>query len=83
LGVDSGPRHIASAVNTPMVLLMPAHDQVHWWRPLDKIHQVLYHQVSCGPCFKSFCKIRKCMDLITIDEVIGAIEKQIKNIIKA
>lgn len=80
VSVDSGPQHIAQAVGTPMVLLMSTIDLPYRWRPLDEIHQVLFHCVSCGPCFKSFCHTKECMNLITIDEVTVAIERQIRHI---
>ena len=77
ISVDSGPQHIASAVNTPMVLLMSAIDLPHRWRPWGEGHQVLFHRISCGPCYNHFCHTKECMRLITIDEVVTAVKRQI------
>lgn len=82
LGVDSGPRHIASSVGTPSVLLisLSAIEAFHKWRPLDDNQIVLSHPSSCSPCLKPFCDTKECMKSITAEEVVKVLKQQIYRI---
>lgn len=75
IGVDSGPQHIAVAVNTPSALVVSSAciRQFDRWRPLTDNQIVVVHETSCAGCFKAFCDTRECMELITVDEVKKAI----------
>ena len=70
---DSGPRHLAVAAHKPVVVLMgPTWPQWTAWNLERTV--VLRHDVPCGPCHKKVCPLdHACMDLITIDQVLGAI----------
>lgn len=80
---DSGPMHIGAAIKTPMIALFGpgAHK---YYRPLDKIHTVIYKHLPCSPCApfvqndKNDCPENTCMKLISVKEVIKEIDKKLK-----
>ena len=83
ISTDTGPMHIAAAVNTPVVALF---GPTAPWRtgPYGDQHQVLRTGVSCSPCFKKICPLenraeqKKCMHKITVDQVVDAVNKIVK-----
>ena len=76
--VDSGPMHIASAMGTPTVVLF---GPTAPWRtgPYFNNAIIIRKQLSCSPCFKRECDSRSCMEEISIDEVLTAVDRQIKS----
>lgn len=78
--VDSGPQHLATALGTPMVLLMSAQDyRQRWAPPEDPKVLVLRHDPPCSPCLRSICPLptHDCMAAISVEEVLSAIEQQL------
>ena len=67
---DTGPMHIAVAMQTPTVALFGPGNHVRF-QPLEPIHTTIRHHVPCNPCkqFTDKCKNNICMKLITVDEV--------------
>jgi heptosyltransferase-2 len=69
---DTGPRHYAVAFNVPVAVLMGPTDP----RNTDSDYArtaILRHDLECAPCHRRKCpKDHKCMDLITVDEVLAA-----------
>lgn len=68
---DSGPMHIADALNVPIVALFGSTD--------SKVTgpysggKVITKEVSCAPCFRRVCPIDfPCMKKIEVDEVVSA-----------
>ncbi len=83
IGVDSGPMHMAAAVDTPAIALLgPALPQSVG--PIGKNHIIITAQqhFSCAPCAQKKCKKagHSCMDAITVDDVCQAIETQVNRI---
>jgi heptosyltransferase-2 len=74
---NSGPLHIAAALNIPTVSTMGPTIPYHWW-PYGKDHIVLRKNVDCSPCKKGICKTHECMELITTNDFIAAVESQIR-----
>ena len=72
LGHDSGPMHLAAAVQTPCVAIFAARNKPRVWFPYGKRHRVLYHRTDCWGCGLETCIIeeKKCLTSITVDEVI-------------
>jgi heptosyltransferase III len=72
LGHDSGPMHLAAAVQTPCVAIFAARNKPRIWFPYGEQHRVLYHQTDCWGCGLETCTIekKKCLTSITVDEVI-------------
>jgi ADP-heptose:LPS heptosyltransferase len=72
VGHDSGPMHLAAAVQTPCVAIFAARNKPRVWFPYGKQHRVLYHQTECWGCGLETCIIerKKCLTSITVDEVV-------------
>lgn len=61
LSNDTGPRHIAVALDRPVVVLMGPTNPVHSAMHLDQ-QRVLRHDVDCSPCQLKVCPIdHRCM----------------------
>jgi heptosyltransferase-3 len=72
IGHDSGPMHLAGAVQTPCVAIFAARNKPRVWFPYGKQHRVVYHQTDCWGCGLETCIVekKKCLTSITVDEVI-------------
>ena len=72
IGHDSGPMHLAAAVQTPCVAIFSARNKPRVWFPYGKQHRVLYHKVDCWGCNLETCisERKKCLTSITVDEVM-------------
>jgi len=71
---DSGPMHIAAAVNTPTVALFGPTDPSRTG-PYGKGHIVVRKEMPCSPCFLKKCDTKKCMKEIGVDEVFEAVKE--------
>ena len=69
-------------VGTPVITLRNGANSNILWGSYDQNDILLYHDVSCSPCGKSFCPLKEmiCMTSITPEEVILCIEKIVKKI---
>ncbi|HEV8051858.1 MAG TPA: lipopolysaccharide heptosyltransferase II [Parachlamydiaceae bacterium] len=73
---DSGPMHIAAALNVPLVALFGSTSDVKTG-PYGG-GTVIHKRVECSPCYKRVCPIDfRCMKQIEVDEVYEEIRKQI------
>jgi ADP-heptose:LPS heptosyltransferase len=80
LGNDSGPGHIAAAVQCPTVTLFGS-TYPHIWRPMNPEGEVVFKNVPCCGCQQETC-IRpdaNCMDLIDVEEVWEKVVKLLKH----
>jgi ADP-heptose:LPS heptosyltransferase len=79
LGHDSGPMHLAAAVNTPCVAIFSAKNPPGEWFPRGAGHRVLYHKTECFGCRLTECHLhqKKCILSITVDEVYDAVKSQL------
>jgi heptosyltransferase-1 len=68
VSTDTGPMHIAAAVNTPVVALFGPTAQ---WRtgPYGRGHRIVFSEQPCRPCFKRTCDTLYCMRAIGVDRV--------------
>jgi ADP-heptose:LPS heptosyltransferase len=75
VGHDSGPMHLAAAVQTPCVAIFAARNKPRVWFPYGKQHRVLYHQTECWGCGLETCIIerKKCLTSITVEEVVAEV----------
>ncbi|MBX9924602.1 MAG: lipopolysaccharide heptosyltransferase II [Rhabdochlamydiaceae bacterium] len=70
---DSGPMHIAGALNTPIVALFGSTSSIVTgpWQEST----VIQKHVECAPCYRRTCPIDfRCMKQIEVQEVVQAIE---------
>jgi len=70
---DSGPMHIAAAAGTPVVAIFGPENPKHL-RPYTReaLYRLVYKDVPCRPCSKSFCEKPICLSAITPDDVFHA-----------
>jgi heptosyltransferase-2 len=75
---DTGPMHIASAMEVPVVAVFGSTD----WRttsPYRDPHAVVRHPVECAPCLLRECPIdHRCMTGVSVDQVYEAALKQLR-----
>jgi heptosyltransferase III len=78
VGHDSGPMHLAAAVDTPIIAIFAARNIPRQWFPFGDKHRVLYHRVECWGCGLETCieQKKRCLMSITVDEVMGAVSSQ-------
>jgi len=70
---DSGPMHIANALNTPVVALFGSTDD-RATGPYGQQESVIHKRPSCSPCFKRTCPIDfRCMKEISVEEVAAKV----------
>jgi heptosyltransferase-2 len=73
---DTGPRHIAVALDRPVVCIMGPSDPRYTNYCLERT-TVLRRDLDCSPCQRPVCPLghHDCMEQITAEEVIGAAER--------
>ncbi len=69
---NSGPVHLASALNTPVVDLYALTNPQHM--PWQTPNRVLYHDVPCRWCYRSVCPQghHACLNGVGVDDVVNA-----------
>jgi ADP-heptose:LPS heptosyltransferase len=71
---DTGPLHIAAAMNTPTIAISVAGRALESNpRSIDTQHIFIQKQITCEPCIDKKCKYQKCMLQITSSEVFDKI----------
>ncbi|MGH7219968.1 MAG: lipopolysaccharide heptosyltransferase II, partial [Nitrospiraceae bacterium] len=74
---DTGPMHIASAFQVPVVAIFGPTD----WRttsPFGSASTIVRQPVDCSPCLLRECPIdHRCMTRVTVDQVYDAATKQL------
>jgi heptosyltransferase-3 len=75
VGHDSGPMHLAAAVQTPCVAIFAARNIPRVWFPFGERHRVIYHRVDCMGCGLETCVVqgKKCLLSITVEEVVAVV----------
>ncbi len=78
VGNDTGVMHLAAMVGTPCVALFSARDYPGQWEPYGAGHAVLRRETDCAGCMLEVCSYgNRCLDKITVDEVIQTLENLI------
>lgn len=77
LGHDSGPMHLAAAVQTPCVAVFAARNRPRVWYPWGDRHEVVYHRTNCWGCDLEICieERKKCLTSILPSEVLAAVHR--------
>lgn len=80
LGNESGPAHLAAAVNTPTITLFGP-GEPHIFAPYGTQTVFLHHELPCNPCNQIDCIMPKnpCINHITVQEVIEKIRLLLDN----
>lgn len=75
---DSGPMHMASALNTPVVAVFGSTNPVATG-PFGKGHRVVQKKMPCSPCLERVCPNGSlaCMNAISADDVSSALDSVI------
>ncbi len=70
-GHDSGPMHLAAAMQVPCVAIFSARNVPRVWFPYGAEHWVLYRRVDCMGCGLETCVVekKKCILGILVEEV--------------
>jgi 3-deoxy-D-manno-octulosonic-acid transferase/heptosyltransferase-1 len=76
---DSGPMHLAAAVETPVVALFGPTDPARTG-PYGDGHTVIRMEMPCSPCFFRTCDTKLCMREITVEDVFQAVRKKLGEI---
>jgi heptosyltransferase-2/heptosyltransferase-3 len=83
---DAGPMHIAAAVGTPTIgIFGPGEDNIWFPYPREDGHSALRRDVPCHPCHLDICNregegFMECMRLMTVEEVLAAVEQVLQRI---
>jgi len=75
---DSAPMHIASSMDTSFIALFGPTDPRRHLEPTDK-SVAIKKEISCSPCYKSYCKKVLCMEKIDVEEIFDIIMEKIRN----
>jgi lipopolysaccharide heptosyltransferase I len=71
---DSGPMHIAAALNVPVFAIFGPTNPLRTG-PYGKPHVIIRKELECSPCYRKKCKGIKCMELIGAKEVADIIRQ--------
>lgn len=76
---DSGLMHVAAAAATPLVAIFGSTDKVATG-PFSEKAVVIQKNLPCIPCLKPECsRDFKCMEDISVEEVLAAVKKLLRN----
>lgn len=75
IGGDTGPMHLATAMGTRVVALFGPSDADRNG-PFGDKHVVIRKNLTCSPCFKRDCPDLRCMEQITVSDVLDIIDQK-------
>ena len=77
IATDTGPMHLAAAVQIPLIVLF---GPTAPWRtgPYGNGHVIIRRAIPCSPCFKKTCPTVRCMEGISVEEVLAAAKNKLK-----
>lgn len=75
---DSGPMHLAAALNIPVFAIFGPTDPVKTG-PYGKNNTIIKTDVKCSPCFKKICNDLKCMNDVEVEMVYKRITEKFNN----
>lgn len=79
IGGDSGPLHLASALDVPVLGLYGPSDPVRNG-PFPGSWRVVTASPPCGPCYKRKCERPSCMDSISVEQVWSALTPMVHDL---
>ncbi|MFD0794968.1 glycosyltransferase family 9 protein [Mucilaginibacter litoreus] len=83
LTTDSGPAHLANALNVPVVVLFGAGNELNTapYNPKG-LNIIRAAKLDCEPCVRNVCKlygVPKCMQLLDENKIINALSLHLDN----
>lgn len=78
LGHATGPMHIACALEVPVIAILGSKhimDCYVNWGPYGIKSMILHKDLGCIDCQPADCRRYRCMEAISAEDVIGAVEK--------
>ena len=74
IGHDSGPMHMAAAVDVPIVAVFSSRNPPGLWFPLSENKRIHYSVIECMGCGKLTCEElqKECIRRITVKEVFDS-----------
>jgi ADP-heptose:LPS heptosyltransferase len=80
VGPDSGPMHLAAAVETMCVVVCSARNLPIAWFPAGSRHKILYKHVSCRGCGFDICEEERlrCLTSIGVEEVLFEVTQALR-----
>ena len=77
---DSGPMHVAAAFSVPIVAIFGPTNHTTT-SPFTESYRIVRHDVGCAPCMLRECPTdHRCMDRVTVDNVIEAVQSLLPEI---
>lgn len=78
IGHDTGPSHIAAALNIPVLTIFgPANPVL--WQPFGKYSYIVRKEMDCAPCGASGCENNKCLKELEVDRVFASCREVIRS----
>jgi len=78
IGVDSAPSHIAGLSKKPSVVLYSGTNNPDEWALVSEAAAIIQKDISCKGCERTDCRDNICMDLISVYDVLEAVDKVFK-----
>ena len=76
---DTGPMHIAAIVQTKLIAIIGPGDITRFDpRNISPNASILYRQTPCAPCEKVFCRDMRCVNAISVTDVLREAYKQLE-----
>jgi lipopolysaccharide heptosyltransferase II len=73
---DSGPMHIAAALNRPLVTIFGPTNPIRTG-PYGRPDSVVRVDIACSPCYSRHCSHTSCLRWLGIEPVLAAAEQQL------
>ena len=77
---DSGPMHIASALEIPLIAIFGSTDS-NTTSPVGLQNLIIRKEIECSPCLLRECPIdHRCMSSISVDDVMQAVDDKLSTL---
>ena len=79
IGLDSGPANISATLDVPAIVICSGTNIAQNWIPNNSKVRFVFKETECKPCELKVCLKQRhfCMDDITVEEVMGEVDKLI------